>query len=80
MKTNHKIALAVAAALSAHAGVAYCAEQSTGEATAAAGLGEVVVTAQRRAESAQTVPNTIQAITGDQLSKLNISTIDDVLR
>ena len=80
MKTNHKIASAIAAALSAHAGVGYCADPVSGEAAAAGGLQEVVVTAQRRAESVQTVPNTIQAITGEQLSALNISTIDDVLK
>jgi iron complex outermembrane recepter protein len=41
---------------------------------------EVVVTAQRRAESVQDVPITIQAVTGEQLSQLNISTFDDVIR
>ena len=80
MKTNPKITAAVLAALSAHAASAYGAQPSTGEEAASAGLQEVVVTAERRAESVQTVPNTIQAITGDQLSALNISTIDEVLR
>ena len=64
MKRNQKIASAIAAALSAHAS-AYAADPSTGEATAASGLQEVVVTAERRSESVQSVPNTIQAITGD---------------
>ena len=70
MKTNPKITAAVLAALSAHAASAYGAQPSTGEEAASAGLQEVVVTAERRAESVQTVPNTIQAITGDQLLSL----------
>ena len=80
MKRNQKIASAIAAALSAHAAAAYGAEPSTGEATSASGLQEVVVTAERRTESVQSVPNTIQAITGDTLSKLNVTALDDVLK
>ncbi|HTL19312.1 MAG TPA: TonB-dependent receptor plug domain-containing protein, partial [Steroidobacteraceae bacterium] len=82
MKRNHRIASAIAAALSAHAAAAYAADPSTGEeaSAAASGLQEVVVTAQRRAESVQTVPNTIQAITGEDLSKLNVTALDDVLK
>jgi outer membrane receptor protein involved in Fe transport len=81
LKANHKIASAVAAALGAHAAAAYGAEPTTGEAAAAStGLQEVVVTAERRAEGVQNVPITIQALTGEQLSKLNVSTIDDVLK
>ncbi len=72
MKSNHKIAYAVLAALSASAGVAVAAD--TG------GIEEIVVTAQRRNESIQDVPITIQAIGGDSLSKLNISTFDDVIK
>jgi len=82
LKRNHRIASAIAAALSAHAAAAYAADPSTGEeaSAAASGLQEVVVTAQRRAESVQTVPNTIQAITGEDLSKLNVTALDDVLK
>ena len=80
MKRNQKIASAIAAALSAHAAAAYAADPSTGEATAASGLQEVVVTAERRTESVQSVPNTIQAITGEKLTELKVSTLDDVLK
>lgn len=38
------------------------------------------MTAERRAESIQNVPITIQALTGDQLGQLNISSLDDVLK
>ncbi len=78
MKVNHKLTYAILAALSAHAGVSHAA----GEASVAptSGIEEVVVTAQRRSESVQDVPITIQAITGAQLSQLNVSTFDDVLK
>jgi outer membrane receptor protein involved in Fe transport len=45
-----------------------------------AGIEEVVVTAQRRSESIQNVPITIQAISADTLSKLSVSTFDDVIK
>ncbi len=72
MKANHKIAYAVLAALSASAGTAVAADSG--------GIEEIVVTAQRRNESIQDVPITIQAIGSDSLSKLNISTFDDVIK
>src|SRR5256714_14081207 len=43
-------------------------------------LEEVIVTAQHRSESIQDVPITIQAITGDQLGKLSVTTFDDVVK
>ncbi len=43
-------------------------------------LQEIVVTAQRRAQSVQDVPITIQAITGAQLNQLSVTTFDDVLK
>jgi outer membrane receptor protein involved in Fe transport len=44
------------------------------------GIQEITVTAQRRTESIQNVPVTIQALTGDQLGQLNVTTFDDVLK
>ncbi len=41
---------------------------------------EVVVTSQRRDESIQKVPMTVQAFTGDTLSKLNITSLEGVLK
>jgi outer membrane receptor protein involved in Fe transport len=41
---------------------------------------EITVTAQRRSESIENVPITIQAITGEQLKQLNVATFDDLLR
>ena len=74
MKKNPKLTYAIMAALSAQAGAAYAAD------TQSLGIEEVIVTAQRRTESIQNVPITIQAITGDQLSQMSVSTFDDVLK
>lgn len=41
---------------------------------------EVVVTAQRRAESTQNVPITLQAVTSQTLSELNVQTFDDFVK
>jgi outer membrane receptor protein involved in Fe transport len=41
---------------------------------------EITVTAQRREESIQNVPITIQAITGAQLDQLSITTFDEVIK
>jgi iron complex outermembrane receptor protein len=41
---------------------------------------EIIVTATRRSESLQKVPITIQAFTGDTLSKLNVVNFSDLLR
>ncbi len=43
-------------------------------------LEEVIVTAQKRAESAQDVPIAMQAVTGDALNKLGIQTATDVTK
>ena len=74
MKNNQKLTYAVLAALGANVGVAVAAETETG------GIEEIVVTAQRRSESLQNVPITIQAITGEQLKELGVVTFDDLLR
>ena len=76
MKTNHKLTCAVLAALSAQAGAAYAADAPPVQ----SGLEEIVVTAQRRTESIQNVPITIQALSGDTLAQLGVTTFDDVLK
>ena len=77
MKTNQKLAYAITAVLSGYAGPAMAAAAET---ASSGGLEEVIVTAQRRSESLQNVPITIQAITGDTLGQLNVTTIDDVIK
>jgi len=48
--------------------------------TAGPAIQEVVVTAQRREESIQNVPATMQAFTGQVLSQQNIQTLDDLVK
>jgi iron complex outermembrane receptor protein len=65
----------LASATTAHAqqlavGAAAAADETT--------LGEIVVTARRKAESLQEVPQTVDAITSDTLKKLNIQQFEDI--
>ncbi len=78
MKTNQKVTAAIVAALGMHAGASYAAGDT--EVSASTSLEEVIVTAQRRSESIQDVPITIQAITGDTLDQLSVTTLDDVIK
>ncbi len=82
MNTNQKLKLAILAALGVQTGAAYAADAtaSAADSGAATGIEEIVVTAQRRNESIQDVPITIQAITGDQLKDLNVTTFDQALK
>ncbi len=43
-------------------------------------LGEIVVTAQRRSESMQNVPISMQAFTGKTIAELNVATFDDYIK
>jgi iron complex outermembrane recepter protein len=81
MKSNFKLSSAVAAILGAHAGFGAAAEQPAAESgAAAAGIQEIVVTAQRRIENVQDVPIAIQAFSGETLQKLNVTTFDDLIK
>ena len=84
MKANHKIHCAVAAILGAHtvAATAATPADATPAESEAAGpsISEIVVTATRREESIQNVPITVQALTGDTLQKLNVTTFDDFVK
>lgn len=84
MKQNHKVYCAVAAILSAHAtaaGVAGAADTTTtAETPEGLAISEVVVTAQRREESIQDVPITVQALTSETLRQLNVQTFDDFIK
>jgi iron complex outermembrane receptor protein len=44
------------------------------------GLEDIVVTAQRRGESIQKVPSTVQAFTGRTLSQLNVTSFNDLIK
>jgi outer membrane receptor protein involved in Fe transport len=76
LKHNRKLAYAISAALASaaqHAAFAADEDQTLG-------ISEVVVTAQRRSESIQDVPITVQAITGAQLKQLNVVSFNDLLK
>jgi iron complex outermembrane recepter protein len=79
MNSNPKLSYAIAAILSSSpAGLSYAA--TAADANDSEGIQEITVTAQRRTESIQNVPITIQALTGDQMKELSVSTIEDVLK
>ena len=84
LKQNKKLAYAISAALSAAAAhSAYGATAADADSAASAdsdSITEVVVTSQRRSESIQDVPITVQAITGDTLKQINVATFDDLLK
>ncbi len=84
---HSKVSYAVAAILggvsfgtSAVAQVAAPATTATDTGTAAEGLAEITVTAQRRSESMQNVPISMQAFTAETLQQLNVSTLDDYIK
>jgi iron complex outermembrane receptor protein len=66
--------LVLASTASAQTATAVSAAAPAEEAT----LGEIVVTARRKSESLQSVPQTVNAISSDTLQKLNITTFTDV--
>src|ERR1700682_1566390 len=76
---NRNLAYTISAILSGYSGAA-CAAAADTDTAGVSGIDEIVVTAQRRNESIQNVPITIQAITGEQLKQLNVSTFDDVIK
>jgi outer membrane receptor protein involved in Fe transport len=80
MQANTKLSYAIAAILSScAAGVTDVASAADAD-TSSDSIQEITVTAQRRTESIQDVPITIQAITGDSLRQLNVTTFDDLLK
>jgi iron complex outermembrane recepter protein len=80
MNTSQKLAYAISAILSGYSGASCAAAAADAETAGSSGIEEIVVTAQRRAESIQNVPITIQAITGAQLDQLSVTTFDDVIK
>ncbi|TLY61212.1 MAG: TonB-dependent receptor, partial [Gammaproteobacteria bacterium] len=80
MKAHTKLSRAVAAILSAHAAQAVYAAETESETAASGALQEVIVTAERRSESIQNVPITVQAFTPEVLSQLHVTTFDDAVK
>ncbi len=70
------ISCAVSALLGGWGSAAVAADQVASANT----IETVVVSAERRDQSVQDVPTTIQAFTGQTLSDLNVTTLDDILK
>ncbi len=76
---NSKVSCAVAAILAAASSAAIAAAAESPEASQGA-LEEITVTAQRRVQSIQDVPISMQAFTSETLQQLNVSTFDDYIK
>ena len=74
---NSKLSIAIAAILGTLSGARSLAATAEGGGDA---LEEITVTAQRRAQSMQDVPISMQAFTGQALQQLNIQTFDDYIK
>src|SRR5579864_944265 len=80
---NSKISYAVAAILGSFAAAATaraCDAAAGASESSADALAEVTVTAQRRSESMQNVPISMQALTAQTLQQLNVSTFNDYIK
>src|ERR1700676_3536937 len=74
---NSKLSISIAAVLGALSGARSLAATAEGGSQA---LEENTVTAQRRSQSMQDVPISMQAFTGQALQQLNIETFDDYIK
>ena len=75
-----KFGLFAGSALMALSGTARAQAPAADAVTAPTNSGEIIVTAQRRDQSLQDVPMTLQALNADSLSKLNVTTFNDLLK
>ena len=82
MKHNSTVSAAIAAILADAAVLAYVgpAAAQNAPSTAATGIEEVTVTAQRRTENLQNVPIAITALTSETITQLNVTTFDDYVK
>ena len=81
MFTRSKLSWAIASILGGpSAAFAIDALSADAPVTDSDSIQEIVVTAQRRTENMQDVPITIQALTGETLKQLNVTTFDDFIK
>lgn len=82
MKSNHKLSSAIITVLGMHAAAAVYAAAPPTDTSAANSdaIADIVVTAQRRSESIQNVPITVQALTSETLTQLSVTTFDDMVK
>jgi outer membrane receptor protein involved in Fe transport len=77
---NPKLSYAIAAILSGSSIGAAHAAPATDTATDSDMIQEITVTAQRRTENMQDVPISIQAMTAETLTQLNVQTLNDYIK
>lgn len=81
MNSHSKLSYAIAAILgSTSGGLAQAATATDTADTSSDTIQEITVTAQRRVENIQDVPITVQALTGETLKQLNVTTFDDFVK
>jgi iron complex outermembrane recepter protein len=80
MKSNPKLAYAIGAILGGSVGGFAHGAAATDTDTSLDQIQEITVTAQRRSENMQNVPITIQALTAETLSQLNVQKFDDFVK
>jgi iron complex outermembrane receptor protein len=80
MNFNSKLSCAIAAILGGTSAVSVQAATGSDTDTNSDTIQEITVTAQRRVENMQDVPITIQALTAETLTQLNVQTFDDFIR
>ena len=77
MNSNPKLSYAIAAILG---GLPVALVHAAADSGDPEGIQEITVTAQRRSENIQNVPITMQALTGDTLKELSVTSFDDVIK
>jgi outer membrane receptor protein involved in Fe transport len=80
MHSSSKLSYAIAAILGGGAFGPAVSANSTDTSAASDQIQEITVTAQRRTENVQNVPIAIQALTGETLKQLNLSTFEDLIK
>lgn len=79
MRAKYLVSCAIAAIMTGSAGAAAAADAADAAAGPSA-IEEIIVTAQRRDQSIESVPMTIQAFSGNQLAARSITTFDDLIK
>ena len=80
MHPRSRLSYAIAAVLGAGASGHVIAANSADANAPVDQIQEITVTAQRRSENIQNVPIAIQALTGETLAQLNVTTFDDLIK
>jgi len=81
VKESQRLSFTIKTILSANAiSLTFAGAQAEQPTAAAGGIEEVIVTAQRRTESAQDVPITVQVLSGETIAHLNVATLEDYVK